>query len=105
MSGRSLTELGEAISHLIEAMTNELSRKGERITTVNDETPGGLPDVDAESALKLAEAARELEVLARGPRQTLGSMALVVWLTKYWTDERLVHRNLFRSMTRRVLVL
>lgn len=78
MSGRSLTELGEEVSRLTKKIAQGLQDRGQAIPCTHDTSAGAEPVVDGESALKLAEAARELEALALGPHQTLGLMGLSV---------------------------
>lgn len=79
MSGRNLTELGEEISRLTKKITQDLHSRGQAIPSIHDTSLSGTESVlDRESALKLAEAARELEALALGPHQTLGLMGLSV---------------------------
>ncbi|POS80295.1 hypothetical protein DHEL01_v201311 [Diaporthe helianthi] len=80
MSGRNLLELGEEISGLTQKIAQDLQTQGQTIPSINDTsspTGTGLA-VDAGSALKLAEAARELEALVLGPHQALGLMGLSV---------------------------
>lgn len=79
MSGRNLTELGEEVSLLTKKITQDLHARGETIPSIHDTSaPGAEPVIDGESALKLAEAARELEALVLGPHQSLGLMGLSV---------------------------
>lgn len=78
MSGRSLTELGEEVSRLTKKIAQDLQERGQAIPCTHDTSTGTEPVVDGASALKLAEAARELEALALGPHQTLGFMGLSV---------------------------
>lgn len=79
MSGRNLTELGEEVSRLTKKITQDLQSRGQAIPSIHDTSLTGTESVvDRESALKLAEAARELEALALGPHQTLGLMGLSV---------------------------
>lgn len=79
MSGRSLTELGDEVSRLTKKIAQGLQDAGQAIPSTHDTSSAGTePVVDGESALKLAEAARELEALALGPHQTLGFMGLSV---------------------------
>lgn len=79
MSGRNLIELGEEISRLTKSIAHDLQTKGQKIPSILDASltgPGPLGDAGA--ALKLAEAARELEALVLGPHQALGLMGLAV---------------------------
>lgn len=79
MSGRNLTELGEEVSRLTKKITLDLQARGQAVPSIHDTSSAGMePVIDGESALKLAEAARELEALALGPHQTLGLMGLSV---------------------------
>lgn len=78
MSGRNLTELGEEVSRLTKKIAKGLQDRGQAIPCTHDASAGTEPVIDGESALKLAEAARELEALALGPHQTLGLMGLSV---------------------------
>lgn len=78
MSGRNLTELGEEVSRLTKKIAETLRDRGQAIPWTHDTSAGTEPVIDSESALELAEAARELEVLALGPHQTLGLMGLSV---------------------------
>ncbi|KAG6354068.1 hypothetical protein INS49_005039 [Diaporthe citri] len=79
MSGRNLTELGEEVSRLTQKITQHLQDRGQATPSIHDISSAGTePVIDGESALKLAEAARELEALALGPRQTLGLVGLSV---------------------------
>ena len=79
MPGRNLTELGDEISRLTKKITQDLQARGQAIPSTHDtSTAGKEAALDGESALRLAEAARELEALALGPHQTLGLMGLSV---------------------------
>lgn len=79
MSRRNLLELGEEISRLTQSIAQELQAKGQTVPSILDASLAGPgPLGDAGSALKLAEAARELEALVLGPHQTLGLMGLAV---------------------------
>ncbi|KAI7778817.1 hypothetical protein LA080_001598 [Diaporthe eres] len=79
MSGRNLAELGEEVSRLTRKITQQLQDRGQAIPSSHDILSAGPETViDGESALKLAEAARELEALALGPHQALGLMGLSV---------------------------
>ncbi|KAG8163799.1 hypothetical protein KVR01_007096 [Diaporthe batatas] len=79
MSGRNLLELGEQVSRLTQKIAQDLQGRGQTIPSISDTLIDGTGPVgDAESALKLAEAARELVALALGPHQTLGLMGLAV---------------------------
>lgn len=79
MSGRNLSELGEEVSRLTQKIKQHLQDRGQAIPSIHDTSSAGRePVIGVESALKLAEAARELEALALGPHQTLGLMGLSV---------------------------
>lgn len=79
MSGQNLAELGEEVSRLTRKITQQLQDRGRAIPSIHDISSARTePLIDGESALKLAEAARELEALALGPHQALGLMGLSV---------------------------
>lgn len=79
MSGRNIAELGDEISSLTKKIAKDFQTQGKKIPSTHDISATGTePIVDGESALKLAEAARELEALVLGPHQTLGLMGLSV---------------------------
>ncbi|KAK2613313.1 hypothetical protein N8I77_000234 [Diaporthe amygdali] len=79
MSGRNIAELGDEISSLTKKIAKDFQTRGISVPSIHDTSVTGTePIVDGESALKLAEAARELEALVLGPHQTLGLMGLSV---------------------------
>jgi len=83
MPRRSIGELGEIIFRLTRSIEEASSVKGVKGPTLNDEISHNFAEIKPQEIAELIEAARELEVLAQGPRQTLGLMGLSVYLSRY----------------------
>jgi hypothetical protein len=77
--GRSLLELGETIARLAKRLQKSYDDEGISSPSVNDVDAASrksLLEMDASAAFELAQAVRELEVLAQSPRLSLGILAL-----------------------------
>ena len=76
MSARKIADLGQEISRLTRSIEQGLAQQSLESPTIHDAKPGDLTQVNPQAAFQLVEACRELQVLAQGPRQTLGFMGL-----------------------------
>ncbi|KAK0649808.1 S-adenosyl-L-methionine-dependent methyltransferase [Cercophora newfieldiana] len=77
--GHSLIELGETIACLTKRLQQACDDEGISSPSVNDVNAASrksLLETDASAAFELAQALRELEVLAQSPRLSLGILAL-----------------------------